>query len=109
MSIFLLHNANIPILPPGEKNVDAILVDQHSKHLGRIIDLGPSETMLSQYGLFANSLNLNGQTVLPGFVDAHIHFRRYSLAQDMLDVDTNTIEKCLERVARKAKTQKTGT
>ena len=106
--MLLLHNANIPILPKGIADVDAILVDHHPNYLGRIIDLGSSDLLISKYGHLANKLNLNGQTVLPSFVDAHIHFRRYSLAQDMLDVATDTLEECLERVAQKAKSLKAG-
>lgn len=107
--MLLLHNANIPTLPKEIAHYDAILVDDHPEHLGRILDLGQGAALQPTYGSLAQNLDMQGQTILPGFVDAHIHFRRYSLSLDTLDVDTNTLDECLERVAQHAEKVKPGT
>ena len=65
---------------------------------GKVLETGALTDLTSKYD-FLDSLDLNGQVVYPGIIDAHAHFRNY--AQTLMRVDlseTTSWEECLERV-----------
>lgn len=47
-------------------------------------------------------MDLNGQYLLPGLTDAHIHLRRTALNLSKIDCETSTKQECLERVRERA-------
>lgn len=47
-------------------------------------------------------INLNGKSVIPGLIDAHVHFSWFAKSLQSVDAHTDTIEECLSRVALKA-------
>ncbi len=106
--MLLLTNAKIYTMGGRKAIAEAILVDDQADFLGRIIDLGNSERLIQEYGHLANKLDMGGSTIFPGFVDAHIHFRRYSLSQELMDADTDSLADCIDRVAKEAERQEEG-
>lgn len=70
---------------------------------GKVLETGALSDLSFKYD-FLDSLDLNGQVVYPGLIDAHAHFRNY--AQSLMRVDlseTSSWEECLERVIAFAK------
>ena len=64
----IIRNANIITIDPRRSRAQALAV-QH----GRFIAVGDDETVSRLAGPDTKVLNLAGKTVLPGFIDAHIH------------------------------------
>ncbi len=45
--------------------------------------------------------DMKGRTILPGFIDAHLHLKKYSLGLRMVDCETSTKGECLRRVQKR--------
>ena len=80
--ILLLQNGSFYTMNPSQPRAQAVAVDRTS---GRIVAVGDDAQIRSFAGPLADSLNLQGRTVLPGFIDAHLHLVHY--AQSRLHVD----------------------
>lgn len=52
----------------------------------KILAVGSNESILSAAGMNAELIDLQGRTVLPGFIEPHIHFTLLSLIGDWLDI-----------------------
>ena len=67
----------------------------------RIVFSGTSEEAMRKYAGKADSMvNLNGQTVFPGFVDSHLHLDDLGNSLNFLDIrNTHSIREMQERVA----------
>jgi predicted amidohydrolase YtcJ len=50
----------------------------------------------------AQVINLEGRAVLPGLIDAHLHFDWYARGLLAVDAETDTLDECLARVHTKA-------
>ena len=61
-------NARILTLEPDQTETEAVLI-----RAGRIVLVGTNEQVLNDAGS-APVLDGNGRTVVPGFVDPHVHF-----------------------------------
>lgn len=68
--------------------VDAKFSEQQALaiHESKIIAVGSNESILSLAGKNAKHIDLQGRTVLPGFIEPHIHFTLLSLTADWLDI-----------------------
>lgn len=55
-------------------------------HNNRIIAAGSNESMLSLAGKHAKQIDLHGRTVLPGFIEPHIHFTLLAFTSDWHDI-----------------------
>lgn len=55
---------------------EAVLLEQ-----GRIVAVGPKESVLGEIRAGDEVVNLEGRALLPGFIDAHLHPVSYGLAQ----------------------------
>lgn len=55
-------------------------------HDNKVIAVGNNESMLALAGEHAQQINLNGRTVLPGFIEPHIHFSLLAFTSDWYDV-----------------------
>jgi len=75
---------------------------------GRILGLGEDDFTLGEFGDGAERINLEGKTVIPGLVDAHIHLEQYALVLEHINCETATREECLQKVAEKATESKPG-
>ena len=70
MSIMLYLNGNIYTMDSAQPRAKAIAIDSTS---GSILAIGSDDEVRRIGGQFAEMVDLRGQTVLPGFIDAHIH------------------------------------
>ncbi len=64
----LYYNGNVITMNEAQPKAEAILVED-----GRIVAVGSSEELLEQRAT-AHLMDLDGATVLPGFIDSHSHF-----------------------------------
>ncbi|PJF26692.1 MAG: amidohydrolase, partial [Phototrophicales bacterium] len=69
---------------------------------GRIAAVGDTASILSLASPNTRLDNLDGRTVLPGLVDAHVHWQRYAESRLEVNLDgvrskTNALEKIAER------------
>ena len=70
----------------------------------RIVATGSDEEMRALAGSLPAErvVDLRGLTVLPGLIDAHLHFDWYSLGLQNVDAEAASLAECLERVWAKA-------
>jgi predicted amidohydrolase YtcJ len=54
---------------------------------GRVVALGGVEELASLRGPATEVIDLSGRTVIPGFVDAHVHFLWWCLGQERVQLD----------------------
>lgn len=68
---------------------------------GRILAVGSDDQVRSQVGSLGGEwIDLNGRCVLPGLVDAHVHFQWYSLSLLELDLfEVPSLDAALRRIA----------
>ena len=55
-------------------------------HENKIVAVGSNESIMALAGKNAKQIDLQGRTVLPGFIEPHIHFTLLSLTADWLDI-----------------------
>lgn len=94
----ILYNARITTLDPARPQAEAVAINRD-----RIIAVGSSEEILALAARGVEKTDLQGQTIWPGLVDAHIHLQHYALGLQMVDCETGTREECLRRVAERAR------
>jgi predicted amidohydrolase YtcJ len=80
--LLLLLNGAIHTMDGAMPRASALAVDRGS---GRILAVGDDADIRSLTGPLTETLDLQGRTALPGFIDAHTHLAMY--AQGRLDVD----------------------
>jgi len=103
MSIRILHNARIYTLDRNTNSASAIAI-----YRGRIISIGNEDKILSEFKEFGEKTNLEGRTVIPGLIDAHIHLKHYALSLSRVDCEVSSKKECLERVAAYAENSTPG-
>jgi len=69
----------------------------------RIAAVGAESDMLSRVGPHTVRLGLEGRTVLPGLVDAHLHLDWYARSLTGVAAETATRAECLARVRARAR------
>lgn len=70
---------------------------------GKILDLGTNEDINNKY-VAKNSIDANGKTIFPGFIDAHCHFIGYGLSLQNVDLmGTSSFQEVIERTVDHAK------
>lgn len=93
MSRVILTNGHIHLFDQHFTIVDSLIIDGEF-----IVDYSNQE----QRSPLANSdteiVDLEGRTVLPGLIDAHIHFASYAMSFTQIDCETLTLEEALERI-----------
>ncbi len=99
MTDLLLHNGVIHTLDPERPVVSALLARGD-----RVLSAGAADELRARAGQRPadQAVDLRGLTVLPGLIDAHLHFDWYSLGLRNVDAETATLAECLERVRAKA-------
>lgn len=70
MSTTLFLNGTIYTMDAAQPRARAMAVDTRS---GRILAVGEDDEVRRLSGRDTELIDLHGQTVLPGFIDAHIH------------------------------------
>ncbi|HEY7350352.1 MAG TPA: amidohydrolase [Ktedonobacterales bacterium] len=73
--LLVLVNGSIYTMDATQPRVEAVALDPDT---GKIAGVGSSEEMRRLGGPLAELIDLRGHTVLPGFIDAHIHLLSYN-------------------------------
>lgn len=100
MTDSILFNAHIHTLDSQRPHATALAVSD-----GKILVTGADNEIRAFTRTLPRieTLDLHGHTVLPGLIDAHLHFEWYSLGLQAVDAETASLEECLRRVDAKAK------
>ena len=96
--MLLLKNANVLTLNPRQPHAETVLIEGT-----RIKAVGSMDQMSQLCGKDPEALDLGGKTLLPGFVDCHIHPILYAFF--LMNIDLNrmrTMEELLECIRAKA-------
>lgn len=91
----ILYNAHIHTLDPNCPLASVIVIDGE-----RILAVGGAE-LLEVFPL-AKRQDVGGRTILPGLTDAHLHFEKYALSLQKLDLTGKTDEECARLITERA-------
>ncbi|MBV9548007.1 MAG: amidohydrolase [Chloroflexi bacterium] len=92
----LLTGGHVYTMDPARPRASSLAVRE-----GRVVALDEDAAALRQPA--TRVIDLGGRAVLPGFVDAHVHFGSFSLAREQVDLDqAPTLEAGLDRIRRAA-------
>jgi predicted amidohydrolase YtcJ len=91
-----LYNGKIYTLNPRRPEVSALAIKD-----GKILTLGSDQELRKEFDKQGIEIDLHGQTVIPGLIDAHIHLEHYALGLQKVDCETFTRQECLRRVAER--------
>lgn len=96
----ILHNANIITVDPNQPRAQAVAIFGD-----RILHVGRNKEVLNLATSFTRIIDMGGQTITPGFIDAHSH-PASSGRRHLIDIDCSldSIAKIKDEVAKKAKT-----
>ncbi len=97
----LLYNAQIHTLDQNQPLASSLIIDNN-----RIVAVEGknfrSSRANSRNGEIEEKIDLEGRTVIPGLIDAHMHLQRYARSLQKIDCETSTREECFMRVLKKA-------
>ena len=97
MTVFL--NGVIYTLDPAQPRVEAVACER-----GRIVATGRSDELRAVATAPREVVDLGGRAVVPGLIDAHIHFLGLGLALGQVDLNgAATLAECVQRVADRAR------
>jgi hypothetical protein len=93
------RNGNILTLNPCHPKAEALAVGD-----GKIITVGRNEEIQELFGDRGKSVDLRGKTVLPGFIDSHVHFMATAITGVGIDLsETRSVDEILAKVGEKAR------
>ncbi|WP_316799853.1 amidohydrolase [Pedobacter frigidisoli] len=99
----IVFNAKVYTVNSGFETVEAFAVKQ-----GKIVELGSTEDIKNKYTA-KDEVDVSGETVYPGFIDAHAHFYGYGQSLQAADLrDTKSWDEILQRLLAFAKTHPDG-
>ncbi len=78
----LLMNANVVTLDPSKPRCEAVAVK-----FGRIAEVGSANELKKGVGSGTRVLDLDGKTVLPGFIDTHVHLDDFGLTLRTINME----------------------
>jgi predicted amidohydrolase YtcJ len=91
----LLYNGRIYTIDTALPQAEALAIGG-----GRVAAVGSNAALTGMATAATRRINLEGRTVLPGFIDAHIHFLWYGLSLKQIDLmGVPTLGRALEVVA----------
>lgn len=89
----IVHHAKVYTVDSLFTIVEAIAVKD-----GKVVATGTSEKILHDYTA-TNSIDAEGKTIYPGFIDGHAHFYSYALSLQKVNlVATKSWEDCIQRI-----------
>lgn len=100
----IVTNARIYTVDPNRPMVEAMVIRD-----GRVAFTGASRSAMTMRGPNTQVLDLNGRTVIPGMIDAHVHL--LNLGNSLRNVDlvgTTSYDQVIERVVERARTTPAG-
>jgi predicted amidohydrolase YtcJ len=101
----IVTNARIYTVDENRPIVDAMAIRD-----GRVVATGPQRGVMTLRGPNTRVLDLNGRTVIPGMIDAHVHL--LNLGNSLRNVDlvgTSSYDEVIARVAARARETPPGT
>jgi len=93
--MIIFYNANI--ISPDYPGATAFVIDKK-----RFYAVGKDRDILDAFSTRAKVFNLNGKSVLPGLIDAHMHLRHLAENISTVDCETSTLQECLSRIKQVA-------
>lgn len=81
----VLVNGNIMTLNPSRPQCEAL-----ATMFGRIAELGSTEDIMRRVESDTRILDLDGRTVLPGFIDTHVHLDDFGLTLQTINMENAT-------------------
>ena len=106
MSTIMYLNGAIYTMDAAQPRAQALAVDTLS---GRILAVGANDEVRRVGGQNAELVDLRGKTVLPGFIDAHIHLLSTAYRQHHINaVECTSEEEVAELVRQRASTTPSG-
>ena len=94
----ILYNGNIWTVDPRQPRAQAVAISG-----GRFLAVGSNDEVLALAAGGAKKIDLGGNTVLPGFIDAHTHPARSGLDHlRMVDCDLRSIADILAALRKRA-------
>ena len=89
----LVVNANVYTVDSTFSQAEAFAVNK-----GRFVAVGNSDELKEKYNA-VRTLDAEGKTIVPGLIDAHAHFYRYSLQLQTVDLTgTTSFDEVVERI-----------
>ncbi len=98
MADSILHNGSIHTVDPRQPRAEAVAIER-----GIILAVGRDYEILPLADQGTEIVNIDGRSVTPGLIDAHVHFERLAatlIRTDLLDVPS--LEEAVQRVAQAA-------
>ena len=102
MSTILFLNGTIYTMDAAQPRAQALAIDSTS---GRIVAVGDNDEVRRVGGQQSELVDLRGKTVLPGFIDAHIHLLSYAYRAHYIDAGGCTGEDEVAALVRQRATQ----
>ncbi|MFN8443130.1 MAG: amidohydrolase [Caldilineaceae bacterium] len=94
----LVINGKIHTMDDARPIVSALAITN-----GKVVDWGTSEELLEIYEEHSGVVDLGGNTVVPGFIEAHIHFLYYGQSLSRIDLmEVPSLAEALQRVRVRA-------
>ncbi len=94
----VLYNGNVHTMDPTSPRVQAVAITGNC-----VVAVGSDAEMRALLSSKGKAIDLQGRTVVPGFIDAHLHFMSYGLSLKQIDLaQVPTLEQALARVAARA-------
>src|SRR5512136_2692657 len=103
MSDLILTNARIYTMDPMHPAARAIAIRDN-----QIVAVG-DEQFMQRLLPYSQTIDLHDRCVLPGLIDAHMHFEWTALGLKNVDAETPTLDEVLHRVEERAKITAPGT
>lgn len=95
----VILNSNVITLDPSNPRSEALAIKD-----GKILAVGENDKILQSVGDETRALDLGGKTVLPGFVDTHVHLTDFGLTLKTLDVEkAASINEVLELLEKRVR------
>ena len=98
MKRYLLVDGNIHTLDALLPTAEAMLIEAD-----QISWIGQSADTRQFHQDDTEWIPLEGRTVIPGMIDAHIHLQKYAISLESVDCETTTLQNCLDRISDKAR------
>ena len=102
MSDLILYNAQIHTMDSPRPTAHAIAI-----HDNKIVALG-EEQFMRRLLPYANAIDLHNRCVIPGLIDAHMHFEWTALGLKNIDAETPTLDELLQRIEERVKVTPVG-
>ncbi|MFC2087778.1 amidohydrolase [Bacteroidota bacterium] len=100
----ILYNGNIYTVNPNEPTAQAVAIAG-----GRLVAVGNNADVLNMATAWTRKIDLGHKTVLPGFIDAHMHPASAGIRHlKMVDCDLRSIEDIKEAIRQRAAITPTG-